>query len=57
MVTVLKKGTSQKKFEELLKRLVQDTTNEGVNIRKYAGKLHLKKDPLEIQKEMRSEWE
>lgn len=30
---------------------------KGVNTKKYCGVIKLKKDPLDIQKEMRNEWQ
>ena len=55
MVTVIKKGASAKsvkqKYEEHTK------SSKKNDIRKYCGIISLKKDPVELQKIWRDEWE
>jgi hypothetical protein len=53
MVLILKKGATKKSIEDLLKKV---RTKKGVNTHKYCGTIKLKKDALNIQKELRDEW-
>ena len=54
MVTIIKKGTPK---DEIRKRITNAVSkSRKKNILKYAGKLNLKVDPLDYQKQMRNEW-
>ena len=53
MVIVIEQGTTKEKLEMLLKKL---KIKKGINTKKYCGVIKLKEDPLEIQKQVRSEW-
>ncbi len=54
MVTIIKKGTPT---DEIKKRITNAVSKSRKgNILKYAGKLNLKVDPLDYQKQMRNEW-
>ena len=55
MVMTMKKGASEKSILRILKEL-QEQSNKGIDMKKYTGKIKLKKDALEIQKELRDEW-
>lgn len=57
MVLVLKKGASRKEIEALEKKLYQQKSERGFNAKKYNGVIKLKSDPLDIQKQLRDEWE
>lgn len=57
MVTTIKKGASKKEIDSLLESHNKKKKTKGVNVKKYCGVLNLKKDPLELQKELRNEWE
>ncbi|MEX1002815.1 MAG: hypothetical protein WDZ35_11925 [Crocinitomicaceae bacterium] len=52
----IKHGASKKSLLSLLKKL-REKTVKGVDVRKYSGKIKLKRDPLQIQKELRNEWD
>jgi hypothetical protein len=54
MVLILKKGASKLEIKKIEKQL---NTLKSKDISKYCGKIKLKKDPLQIQKELRDEWE
>lgn len=56
MVMTIKYGASKKSLLSLLKKLKEKAV-KGVDVRKYSGKIKLKKDALEIQKELRNEWD
>ena len=56
MVVVLKKKAG-KKGVEAIKKQIKKLQRTGVNTKKYCGVIKLEKDPLEIQKEMRDEWQ
>lgn len=53
MVVVLKKGSDRKEIEKALSKV---KSKRKFDAYKYCGTVTLKKDPLEIQKEMRDEW-
>ncbi len=56
MVITLKYGSKKDSFLKLLDR-ISKKSRTGIDTRKYAGKIKLKKDPLSYQKEIRNEWE
>lgn len=56
MVTTLKYGSKKDSINKLLDRL-SIKSRRGVDTKKYSGIITLKKDPLQIQKELRNEWE
>ena len=55
MVMIMKKGASEKSILKILKKL-QEKSDKGIDIKKYTGKIKFKKSGLEIQKELRDEW-
>jgi len=57
MVTVVKKGTSKKKILMLIKKVFEDKKNNGIDASKYLGKIKIFSNPVQIQKELRNEWE
>ncbi len=57
MVTVLKPGATKKSVQDILEKLAKEFKSNGVDVYKYSGKINLKKDALQIQKELRNEWE
>lgn len=54
MTVVIKKGMGKKNLTEALDSLKQ---GKRFDAKKHAGRLKLVKRPLEMQKEMRDEWE
>ncbi len=54
MVTVVKKGASIKTIEDILNKL---RSRKALNSRKHNGVFRLKESPLQIQKNLRDEWE
>ncbi|WP_375579489.1 hypothetical protein ABWH96_21250 [Marivirga tractuosa] len=54
MVTVIKKGSNKEKIEAALSKL---KSRKSFDAYKYCGAVKLNKDPLQIQKQMRDEWE
>ena len=56
MVLVLKKGAGKKEIEAIEKKIAKNDT-PGFNARKYNGTLKIKGDGLDIQKQLRNEWE
>ena len=57
MVTVIQKGTSQEEIQSLLAERLKKRSKKGVNVKKYAGSIQLKHDPVTLQKQWRNEWE
>lgn len=61
MQLVLKNGADQQEIEALRKELNQRLKNRKVNktfdAEKYNGIIHVKENPLRIQKRLRDEWE
>ena len=55
MVTTIKKGTSREKIRLALKK--RRVKVKGPDLKKYCGSITLLKDPMEIQKECRNEWD
>ena len=53
MVLVLKKGATKSEIQKIEKQLI---IGRLIDHSKYCGKIHLKKDQLDIQKEIRDEW-
>ncbi|MDT0678629.1 hypothetical protein [Autumnicola musiva] len=57
MITTLKPGATKKSIKTILKSLSKETRTKGVNAHEFVGKINLKKDPLDIQRDLRNEWE
>lgn len=57
MVTTLKSGATKKSMITLLNDLARELKPQGVDVRRFVGKIRLKKDALNIQKDIRDEWE
>jgi hypothetical protein len=53
MVTTIKKGSTHRRINQALKKL---RSKKGLDAFKFCGVIHLKEDPLSIQKKMRNEW-
>ena len=53
MISILKRGASQQEQLAIKARLRKKPV---LDIRKFCGILKLQEDPLEIQKQLRSEW-
>jgi len=56
MVLVLKRGASKSAIAAIEKKLSKGKAT-GFNAKKYNGSLKLKGEALEIQKQLRDEWE
>jgi len=56
MVTTLKYGSQKESINKLWTRL-SNKAGKGIDAYKYSGIIKLKRDPLEIQKALRNEWE
>jgi len=57
MVTIIQKGTSREALQSLLAERLKKRSRKGVDVRKYAGTIQLKQDPVSLQKQWRNEWE
>lgn len=57
MVKTIKQGASKKTIKNMLEDLANESKPKGVDVYKYVGKINLKKDALDIQKELRNEWQ
>lgn len=55
MTIILKKGVSFDKVDEQIK--TAKSSHKKPDLKKYAGTIELKEDPLVIQKRMRDEWD
>jgi len=53
METLVRKKPSAKELETIFKKI----GGKGVDIKKYAGKVKAKGNPLTLQKKLRNEWE
>jgi hypothetical protein len=56
MTIIIDKNTTKKEFVKLLASISKTKKTIGVDLSKHCGVLKLKKDPLQIQKEMRDDW-
>ncbi len=56
MVTTIKRGASEKEIRHLLETYNKTRSKKGIDVKKYCGIIHLKEDPLELQKKWRDEW-
>jgi len=56
MVTTIKHGAAKKSIKDMLENLAKESKSKGVDTHKYVGKINLKEDALNIQKELRNEW-
>jgi hypothetical protein len=54
MAMIIKKKSDKKSISRKFKKAI---ASKGVDTRKYCGVIKLTKDPLDIQKELRNEWE
>ena len=57
MVIVLKRGETKRNIQRLLHTLFASKKTHGIDTHKYCGTISLEKSALEIQKELRDEWE
>ena len=57
MVTTLRYGATKKSIKNIFELLAKELKPKGVDAYKYVGKISLKKDALNIQREFRNEWE
>lgn len=57
MTFIINNKTDKKEFEQKLQLLIKNRSKKVVHTMKFCGTITLKKDPLQIQKEMRDEWE
>ncbi|QLE02352.1 hypothetical protein HX109_12580 [Galbibacter sp. BG1] len=57
MVLTIKQGATKKNIKSTLENMAKELKPKGINIYKYVGKIHLNKDALNIQRELRDEWE
>ncbi len=57
MVTIIQKGTSREALQSLLAERLKKRSRKGVDVKKYAGTIQLKHDPVSLQKQWRNEWE
>lgn len=57
MVMTIKQGASKNSIRRILENLEKEFKPKGVEVYKYVGKINLKKDALNIQRELRGEWE
>lgn len=55
MVLVIKKGSKSQTINNTLKKIKSPI--KEFNSKKYCGILELSKDPIQIQNQMRDEWE
>lgn len=51
------KRCGKKNIKSIFETITIESRSKGVNVYEFVGKIHLKKDALSIQKEMRNEWQ
>ena len=53
----IRKGDNKQNIEDLLAQLGSERPANGIDAYKYCGILNLEDSPIDIQKQMRSEWD
>jgi hypothetical protein len=53
----LRQGATKKSIKSILENLAKELKPKGIDVYKYVGKINLKKDALNMQRELRNEWE
>ncbi|WP_445732038.1 hypothetical protein [Mariniflexile sp.] len=53
----IKHGATKKSISSILESLAKKQKPKGVDAYKYVGKISLRKDALNIQRQLRNEWE
>jgi hypothetical protein len=57
MIMTLRQGATKKSIKSILENLAKELKPKGIDVYKYVGKINLKKDALNMQRELRNEWE
>lgn len=57
MTFIINKNTTKQEFVKLLASIKVNKKVKGIDLSKHCGVLKLNKDALQIQKEMRNDWE
>ena len=57
MVTTIKRGSTEKIINDLLKKLFSKGKPKGLDANRYLGVLKIDDDALIVQKKLRDEWE
>jgi len=57
MAILINKNTTKTEFVKLLVSIKTSKKTNGIDLSKLSGVLTLKKDALQIQKEMRDDWQ
>ena len=52
-----KKGATKEDISAIQKKIAKRYKPQGVDTKKYCGIINLKEDPMDIQKQLRDEWE
>lgn len=55
MVTIVKKVPSKEELNTIFRSV--ETRKKGVDVRKYAGKVKAKGQPVKLQQKLRNEWQ
>lgn len=55
MVITIRQGDSKKNILKILEQISKKST-KGIDIKKFVGKVKIQKNPLQIQKNLRDEW-
>jgi len=54
MVTIIKKVPSKEELDKIFHSF--ETQKKGVDVKKYAGKVKAKGQPMKLQQKLRNEW-
>lgn len=54
MVTIVKKVPSKEELDKIFRSV--ETRKKGVDVKKYAGKVKAKGQPVKLQQKLRNEW-
>ena len=53
----IKQGATKKSIKKILENITKEIKPKGVDVYKYVGEIRLKMDALNLQRELRNEWE
>lgn len=56
MITVIKRGARKEDIQKMFQKM-ESMEKKGLDARKYCGILKTDKDPVDIQKRLRDEWQ
>ena len=57
MVTTIKRGATKKNIKGILDKFSENLKPKGIDAHQFCGRISLTRDALQLQRELRDEWE